>query len=180
MSGPMAMTAARTVSDLFYLALVVWREARGTSYAAQLAVANSVLNRVARPSWWGSSIDDVITKRFQYSSMTAPGDRQLTTYPKLSDTSWLVALGVAYDALYAKPSLPIAFPGADSYYDDSIKDHPPNWAVPGTYVGSIDGLNFYDVDRDHEAETMVASANLSGISTDFEKKLDAFLKGEPI
>lgn len=154
MSGPMALSAAKTVCDVFYLGLVVWREARGASTLAQVAVAHSVLNRVARPSWWGKTIDEVVTKKWQYSSLAAPGDPQLILWPKLSDASWLACLGVAYDVLYHDEPNP--FPGADSYYDSSIPA--PKWATPETFKGEVksprgNALRFHDVDHDYEGHT---------------------------
>lgn len=155
MSGPMAHTAAKMVCDVFYLALVVWREARGASREAQVAVAHSVLNRVKRPSWWGKTLDEVVTKKWQYSSMAAPGDPQLILWPRLTDASWLGCLGVAYDVLHGDAPNPI--PGADSYYDSSISA--PKWATAAAFRGQVDSphgntLRFYDVDGDYEKEML--------------------------
>lgn len=151
MSGPMVLNAAKTLCDLYYLALVVWREARGASREAQVAVAHSVMNRVARPSWWGKTLDEVITKKWQYSSMAAPGDPQLIVWPHLTDASWLACLGVAYDVIHGDEPNP--FPGADSYYDSSISA--PKWAVANAFRGMVasphgNTLRFYDVDHDYE------------------------------
>lgn len=151
MSGPMAYTAARGICDVFYLALVVWREARGASHAARIAVGWSVMNRVLRPGWWGKDVSSVATKRWQYSSIAAPGDPQLITWPLLADASWLDALGIAYDIIYASEKPANLFPGADSYFDDSITA--PKWTVDAKFCGKIDNLNFYDVDHDYEAPT---------------------------
>ena len=170
MSGPMAPAAARMVCDVFYLALVVWREVRGASHAAQVAVACSVMNRVKRPGWWGKDVSSVATKKWQYSSLAAPGDPQLILWPVLSDSSWLGSLEVAYDVIHGGEVSPM--PGADSYYDDSIP--PPKWTKGARLCGKIDNLNFYDVDNDWEAEGMVAT--VPGPS-DFDAKLAAFLRG---
>lgn len=148
MSGPMAKSAAKTLCDVFYLALVIWREARGASLAAQIAVAWSLLNRVQKPGWWGTDISSVATKKWQYSSLAAPGDPQLILWPLLSDPSWLACLGVAYDVLNGVKSNP--FPGADSYFDDSISA--PKWVATARPCGKVDNLNFYDVDHDYEKE----------------------------
>lgn len=172
MSGPMAANAAKTLCDVFYLAMVVWREARGASNAAQIAVASSVMNRVKHPGWWGDSVDAVATKKWQYSSMTDPNDKQLSRWPVVSDPSWLSCLGVAYDVLHGgEPSL---LPGADSYYDDSILA--PKWATEDKFVGKIDNINFYDTDHDHEAEALVGAALTSGL-TQFDLQLAAFIAG---
>lgn len=137
---------AITLTEHFYLALTVWRESRGASHEAQLAVAYSILNRVNRPSWWGHTLDEVVTKKWQYSSLAAPGDPQLIVWPHLSDGSWLAAIKVAEAALEGTEANPV--PGADSYYDDSITT--PKWVVGARDCGKLDRLHFYDVDHDYE------------------------------
>jgi spore germination cell wall hydrolase CwlJ-like protein len=163
----MVLNAAKTLCDLFYLAFTIWREARGVSRAAQIAVGWTLLNRVKRPGWWGTSIDSVSTKRLQYSSLTDPNDKQLTTWPLLTDASWLACLGVAYDILHGEAVN--LYPGADSYYDDSIAA--PKWTKDAVFCGKIDNLLFYDVDHDHETEAIVAADT----GTDFEKTLRDWL-----
>ena len=135
------------MSDKVFLALVVWREARGESLLAQIAVAMSVLNRVHKPCWWGQDVMSVIFKKWQYSSMTDPKDKQLTTWPQ-NNYEWKQCLQVASDAIYGLSPDPA--PYADSYYDDSIQ--PPKWATPDMFVCKIGRLNFYNVDRDFEAK----------------------------
>ena len=132
-------------SDLVFLALTVWREARGASYMCKLAVAYSILDRVEKPSWWGSDIMTVVFKKWQYSSLTNPKDPQLTTWPP-NDKVWEDCLNAVNDAI--NKTIPNPIPHADSYYDTSIPR--PKWAVSEAYVGSIGRLNFYNVDRDYE------------------------------
>jgi len=133
------------MDDKVFLALDVWREARNQTLLGQTAVAYSVLNRVARPSWWGSDIMTVLFKKWQYSSLTDPKDRQLTTWP-VKDSVWKQCLNVACDAISGVSGNPV--PGADSYWDDSISA--PKWATPDKFVRKIGQLNFYNVDMDHE------------------------------
>lgn len=136
----------RAASDLTFLALVVWREARAEPYLGKLAVAYSILNRVARPSWWGRTLLEVVTKKWQYSSMTDPNDRQLTTWPTSYDSVWTECLTAAQHALEASEPNPAI--GADSYYAVSIKA--PNWATAETFVVQIGAHRFYNLDRDVE------------------------------
>lgn len=174
MIKPMAMSSAKSLCDTFYLALVIWRESRGVSQEAQVAVAHTVMNRVARPGWWGHTVDEVTTKKWQYSSLAAPGDPQLILWPKLSDSSWLACLGVAYDVIHGDVLHPM--PGADSYYDDSIAA--PKWAATARFCGKIDNLNFYDVDHDYE--TSAIATTIGGMyAPDFDARLAAFLAGKP-
>ena len=143
-----AQHAYQQQAELIFLALTVWREARGESERCQTAVAYSVLNRVSRPSWWGSDILSVVTKRLQYSSMTYQRDPQLTTWPLASDPSWRQCLAVAAGAIHGVSANPV--PGADSYYDVSISA--PKWATPQCFVGQVGRIRFYNTDHDHERD----------------------------
>jgi N-acetylmuramoyl-L-alanine amidase len=140
----MATPDQQRITDTFYLGLVVWREARGEALNAKLAVAYSILNRVRNPKWWGHDISSVVTKAWQYSSMTDPMDPQLRTWPVLSDPSWIDCLGIA---MMAPSMLNSLCPGADSYYDTSIP--PPKWAKDEMFVAQIGNLKFYNTDGDH-------------------------------
>lgn len=135
-------------SDEFFMALVIWREARGEPLRAQIAVGFCILDRVNHPKWWGHNIMDVIRKRLQFSSMTDPRDKQLTTWPGPKDYSWDNALQVAAGVIsggYVNPA-----DGADSYHDISIPS--PKWAEEKKFVAQIGRLKFYNVDKDIEAE----------------------------
>jgi N-acetylmuramoyl-L-alanine amidase len=136
-------------ASVYYLGLVVYREARGEIMAARVAVAYTVMNRAARPKWWGSTIQSVIFKKWQYSSMTDPNDPQvkLHTLPTTDDPAFLECLTTACEVLGGVTGNPV--PGADSYYDDSIAA--PNWTAGARFVAKIGKLNFYDVDHDYEA-----------------------------
>jgi spore germination cell wall hydrolase CwlJ-like protein len=138
------------ITDTFLLALVVWREARGEPHDCRVAVACSILNRVKRPSWWGSDVQGVVTKKWQYSSMTAPNDPQLTKFPARSDTTWLDCMTIADDVLRGRVVPP--FPGADSYHDISIPA--PNWATPAAFVGQLGRIRFFNLDNDVEANAV--------------------------
>ena len=169
---PVAEVVSRPMSETVFLALLIWREARGEPPEAQVAVGYSVMNRVERPSWWGKSLDEIIGKKWQYSSMSAPGDPQLILFPKFDSPTWLEAIGIARSVLYKTETNIV--PGADSYYDDSISA--PVWTDKAKFVAKIGKLNFFDVDHDHEAESIVASVEPHGVSADFQARLATFLK----
>ena len=135
-------------SDIIFLALTVWREARGEPYVAKLAVAYSILERVAHPKWWGSDVMSVVSKRLQYSSMTHAGDPNLIVWPQASDPSWSDSVISAIAATIKGAPNPVT--GADSYFDTSIE--PPAWAKPEQFVAQIGRLRFYNLDRDYEKE----------------------------
>ena len=132
-------------SEVVFLALVIWRESRGEGLVGQVAVACSILNRVARPSWWGKTVMEVLFKRLQYSSMTDKRDAQLVVWPG-NDSIWKQCVTVAKNALEGK--LPNPVPGADSYYDISIPA--PNWATPETFVKQVGRIRFHNLDHDVE------------------------------
>ena len=71
------------------LALVMWREARGEGRDGMRAVGHVVRNRNRA---WGKSIIDLITAKNQFTSMSVPGDGQLTKWPTLSDGRFQEAL----------------------------------------------------------------------------------------
>ncbi len=139
--------------EVVLLALTVWREARGEAIEGKIAVAYSIKNRVDRPSWWGKDWISVLTKKWQYSSLTDPNDKQLATWPKADDAVFAECLNVADGVMTGLFNPPLK--GADSYYDDSIP--PPKWAAqhPECFVGKIGRLNFYNMDRDVEPVRMI-------------------------
>lgn len=154
MIEPLTLLGSRILTEHFFLGLCDFREARGESEECQIAVICSILNRVQRKSWWGDSVVHVLKKKWQYSSLTAPNDPQLTLWPDWDDPAWLRALGAARQGLRGEFEHPL--PGADSYHDVSI-------AMPATlasarFCGQIGRILFYDVDHDYEREALGGAA----------------------
>lgn len=139
--------------EIALLALMVYREARGESHEAKIAVAHTVMNRVANPAWWGRDVVGVITKKWQYSSLTDPNDRQLTVWPQRHDRAFEECLTVAALVLAGLYDAPLK--GIDSYYDDSIPA--PKWAKPECFVGKIGRLSFFNTDGDFEKDVTDAA-----------------------
>jgi len=144
-----------SVWELAVLALVVWREARGEGELGMRAVACSIRNRVRCPAWWGRDYAEVVTKKWQYSAMTAPGDSQLVKFPAGNDREFAQALMIAHAILTGSVDNPVL--GADSYYDDSIPA--PKWATAETFVRKVGRLNFHNLDRDYERQDLPAVEN---------------------
>lgn len=136
----------RKTAEITFLALTIWREARGESGDAKRGVACCILNRVKKPCWWGTDILSVLFKKWQFSSLTAPGDKQLTTYPSSDDEQFGICMQIARDAVIGSIANPV--PGADSYYDISIS--PPAWASQSTFVRQIGRIVFHNTDHDIE------------------------------
>lgn len=140
-----------TMYEIVLLALTLWREARGEPYEAKIAVAHTVKNRLSHPGWWGNDWISVLTKKWQYSSLTDPKDPQLSNWPAASDNSFEECLTVAERVVTGMYNSPLK--GIDSYYDDSLQgDLRPKWARehPERFVGKIGRLNFYNMDCDIE------------------------------
>lgn len=136
------------ITDLVLMTLCVWREARGETPACRLAVACSIMERVHTPGWWGHDIQSVVTKPWQYSSMTATHDTQLTRYAVTNDLGWAACMRLVSDAINGTAANPA--PGADSYYDVSIEA--PKWAEGGRFVRQIGRIRFYAIGLGHEMQ----------------------------
>lgn len=137
--------------EITLLAIMLYREARGESDEAKIAVAHTVLNRVSHPGWWGNDIVSVIGRKWQYSSMTDPNDPQLIVWPKADDAAFENCLTLAGNVVRGVYNSPLR--GIDSYYDDSLQgDLVPKWAKdnPLRFVAKIGRLNFYNLDGDVE------------------------------
>lgn len=129
------------------LALTVWREARGEPHDAKRGVAWSIRNRTLRPGWWGTNYVSVITKAWQYTSMTGKGDPNLSKWPRTDDDLWIASQQAAEEAYLCAGTDPTG--GAHSYFDDSLKMNPPEWALSSqfTFTIKLGALNFYRLVR---------------------------------
>lgn len=134
-------------AETSFLALLIWREARGQPFEGMVAVAWTARNRVESPKWWGTDYLSVIGKKWQYSAMAAPGDPQLILYPKSDDKEFIVALHIA-EAVIAG-NIPHPAPGADSYFATTIQ--PPDWATDDKFVKQIGAHRFFNIDEDYES-----------------------------
>lgn len=95
------------------LAITIWKENRGGQPQPQAmqSVANVIMNRAVAH---GTDVWSVCTKKLQFSSLTAPGDPELTLWPSDSDPQWVMALQIAQQA--ASGSLNDITGGAMDYY----------------------------------------------------------------
>jgi spore germination cell wall hydrolase CwlJ-like protein len=76
------------------LSLVLWREAADQGHIGMRAVAHVIRNRVLAthlPFQW----EDVISAKWQFSSITAPGDPMLIKWPKQPDVAFEDAMQIA-------------------------------------------------------------------------------------
>ena len=103
------------------LALCIYREARGEGTEGQIAVACVIRNRVRRNM---TSYYSEIVKPWQFSSITAKGDPQLSVWPNILDTTWKQCQDIAAEV--ANGTVPDPTGGATLYYADSIP-FPASW-----------------------------------------------------
>ncbi len=142
------MYTAGQVYELALLLICIWREARGESTEAQLAVGWVIRNRVLRAGWFGKTFAEVILKPSQFSSFGWKDkdggwhyDAQATQLPTPTDPSYEACLRVAkqvYDATSPDPPR-----GATYYFDDSLAANPPSWAKNFMATVKIGRLNFF-------------------------------------
>jgi len=127
-----------TASDYAMTALCLWREARGEGHAAMVSVACVLRNRVQRR---GTSFYAEVVRPWQFSSISAKGDPQLTNYPAPADPFWQMAQDVARAVIDGQAQ--DATQGSTLYYDDSIS-FPATWnrakVIPTVKIGR---LNFF-------------------------------------
>jgi spore germination cell wall hydrolase CwlJ-like protein len=127
-----------TAADEFMTALCLWREARGEGESGMTAVACVIRNRAAKHK---TSPYVEIVRPWAFSSITAHGDPQLSTWPKDGDSTWIAAQKIAARVL--NESTPDITRGSTLYFDSSIS-FPKTWnraAVEPTV--KIGRLNFY-------------------------------------
>ncbi len=133
-----SFTVPITTSDAYervLLALCCWREARGESIQAQRGVIWTILNRAAKPSWWGKDIVSVILAPSQFSS-----------FNKSDPNSLLFPSNV--DVVFREIVLLAADPGDDptggaTSYNSLPMDNQPSWAAEMTKTCDIGAFHFY-------------------------------------
>ncbi len=120
------------------LALCMWREARGEGHDGMRAVGHVIRNRVVAdkiPDDW----DQVIFRKWQFSSMTATGDSQLTAWPKHGDPEFDDALDIS-EHVYRGDDFDLT-QGATHYFADTIPM--PQWAKNMTETVKLGHHTFY-------------------------------------
>ena len=135
----MATDSATKTLDI--LARTIYGEARGESLAGKVAVAYTIVNRAARPSWWGKTVVEVCLKPWQYSCWNANDpNSQLIKEVTLESHSFRDCFGVA--CLVLNRTLPDPVSGATHYYALSMPS-PPSWAAALKSITVIGGHKFF-------------------------------------
>lgn len=116
-------------------ALCIWREARNQTYAAMLAVAWAIKNRVRA----GKDECAVVTQKWQFSGMTAPGDPNLIQWGQTNDPI-VARVCMAIEAVF-EGSTPDPTNGSTFYFSPPLTAPPEEWG-PVTVEVTIDELTF--------------------------------------
>ena len=124
------------------MALDIWREASNQNEQAWNGIMHVILNRVAHPRWWGHDIVSVITHRWQFSGMTAPGDSNLTRWPQVNDPQFLAILDMIEKDVGEVIDETC---NAIFYFSPPLTEPPTAWGKV-KFTVKIDDISFYWVD----------------------------------
>ncbi len=123
------------------LARTLWGEARSEGFLGMKAVANVIVNRADRPSWWGRDIESVCRKKWQFSCWNEndPNLPKLLTVTD-ADPQFQIALHIA--SLVNNDALEDITNGATHYFVKNMKK-PPAWAEGKKPCAEIGAHVFY-------------------------------------
>ena len=126
------------------LARTIWGEARNQGAEGMQAVANTVMNRVVRGGWWGSTITGVCLKPWQFSCWNAddPNRAKLLSVTD-ADPQFAEALGIAQQAIDG--DLQDITGGATSYKVSSLA-WPTSWGEKIDPICEIGSQSFYNLE----------------------------------
>lgn len=122
------------LSERDILARTIWGEARNQGIAGMQAVAAVILNRAARPGWWGHDVKSVCLKNRQFAAWNFddPNRNKMLALTD-ADPAYRQCLEVADEALSGNLIDPTG--GATHYHTTAIV---PYWAkgeTPSCVIG---------------------------------------------
>lgn len=120
-------------TDLMCLAVTIYHEARGETPEGQAAVASVVMQRVATPGRWGSTVCDV-TVPVQFSYLK----KDMSFAPITDYNRWVLAVDIATVAMVEGPDPWLE--DADHYHTVNVN---PRWNKSMTVVTTIGNHIFY-------------------------------------
>lgn len=126
-----------THADYALTALTLWREDRSGGATGMTAVGCVIRNRVNRDK---STFFAEVTRRLQFSALTAGGDPELTLFPTITDPQWELAQTISQGIIDG--TISDVTQGAVSYYALSMKT-PPSWAASMTHTITIGGQIYF-------------------------------------
>lgn len=133
------------MSDITVVAGTIWGEARSLGYQGMCAVANTIMNRVAKQSWFGLTPTEVCLKNSKGVYQFDCNNPKDPNYTKIhiitfADPQYAMALNIATDAVNG--ILPDITNGALNYYSTTIPL--PSWAINHTPSLVVENTNFYN------------------------------------
>lgn len=131
--------SVKPFTDVFMVALCIYREARGEDMAAKIAVGCVIRNRVLHPSWYGKDWCEVITKKWQFSSFNL-GEPNSIVFGGPYDTAWRDSIDASVRVMQGEAD-PTG--GATFYFDRSLDSKPPKWAAQYAHTADIGAFHFY-------------------------------------
>jgi N-acetylmuramoyl-L-alanine amidase len=126
--------------DRAVMALTVWREARGESYAAKIGMAWVIRNRSEDAGKrWHRSIAEVCLQPLQFSCYN-PTDPNAVKMPRLKDLSFVECLSAVVEVMKAEAVDPTR--GANHYHA-LAPGKEPAWADESKLTAIIGRTRFY-------------------------------------
>lgn len=121
------------------VARTLWGEARGEGVAGMVAVACVILNRAKRPRWWGSNVEQVCRKPYQFSCWLEddPNRAKLLAVTE-ADPAFRQALLIADEVVSGR--LKDVTNGADHYHTRGVA---PVWSKGKTPCAEIGVHRFF-------------------------------------
>jgi len=129
------------MSDQDILACTIYGEARGGGKTLMQAVANTVMNRLAKNTWYGHTISEICQKPSQYSCWNSD-DPNLAIIESADDSIPVFADALQIAAQAISGALEDLTAGATHYYSTTIPE--PSWAIGHTPCASIGNMLFFN------------------------------------
>ena len=126
------------LSDSDLLALCIYREARGEQILGKRGVAWTVMNRLARHSWFGTTVREVILHPWQFSSFNE-SDPNSDVWPRDTDPVWVDCVDEAETAIAGESEDPTH--GAIYYFSPPLTAPPHAWGAVEVLI-KIGALTF--------------------------------------
>lgn len=126
-------------NEIDLLARTIWGEARGEGQTGMQACANVIMNRVKKGGWYGTTVQDVVLKKWQFSTWNENDpNRQKALNVTTADPQFWTAKKIA--ALAYNGQLDDITGGATNYHAKSVS---PAWASSMKKTATIGQHIFY-------------------------------------